>query len=435
MADRTTHSIYSLNDINNDNTEGVWSTDIEQSFQEALVLYPPCGRRKIILSDDNKMYGRNELIARYIQQQTGKYRSRKQVSSHIQVLAKRRHKELQSSTDLDALSKTKALEKLSAMSSSQIVSALHGQRLHSENPNNLSLSISSSNGNCIDINEALTPPYSFHDISPNQLNDNLKNNLTLPISQLTNIKMEPSSKTNTMKRCNDKEIITNGISSQYMVLESYSIYAILYDGVYDIPANSQENVEQIHEIIYFNNERYRNQAFETIDVNVIKDKFPEEIHKNLTNDKNQISNTYLMKFWGNLEFNSNLIKEYAVDTNLSTTYPMINCIECSTKICSFGEQVIEKIETQYVDANQENDRYFFRISHSVICDYIVSFLERLKRLNEKKRMNDVLENFSILQTVREKSSLKTFLSIAYIFEVSTTNMCTYPQIYRLIEIS
>ena len=35
----------------------VWPDDVEEALQEALILFPPCGRRKMLISDENKPLG------------------------------------------------------------------------------------------------------------------------------------------------------------------------------------------------------------------------------------------------------------------------------------------------------------------------------------------------------------------------------------------
>lgn len=70
-------------------------------------------------------------------------------------------------------------------------------------------------------------------------------------------------------------------------------------------------------------------------------------------------------------------------------------ITCSTKVCSFGKQVVEKVETEY--ARFENGRFVYRIHRSPMCEYMINFILKLKHLPEKYMMNSVLENFTILQ--------------------------------------
>lgn len=81
-------------------------------------------------------------------------------------------------------------------------------------------------------------------------------------------------------------------------------------------------------------------------------------------------------------------------------------ITCSTKVCSFGKQVVEKVETEY--SRLENSRFVYRIHRSPMCEYMINFIQKLKHLPERYMMNSVLENFTILQV---SNSLKDLAQI------------------------
>ncbi|NXY39186.1 TEAD3 factor, partial [Pomatorhinus ruficollis] len=120
---------------------------------------------------------------------------------------------------------------------------------------------------------------------------------------------------------------------------------------------------------------------------------------------------------------------YGVSSQYSSAENMT--ITVSTKVCSFGKQVVEKVETEY--ARLENGRFVYRIHRSPMCEYMINFIHKLKHLPEKYMMNSVLENFTILQVVTNRDTQETLLCIAFVFEVSTSEHGAQHHVYKLVK--
>ncbi|CAO2623145.1 Transcriptional enhancer factor TEF-4 [Lemmus lemmus] len=104
-------------------------------------------------------------------------------------------------------------------------------------------------------------------------------------------------------------------------------------------------------------------------------------------------------------------------------------LTCSSKVCSFGKQVVEKVETE--QAQLEDGCVMYRLMCSPMCEYLVNFPHKLWQMPERDMMNSVLENF-ILQVVTNRDTQELLLCIAYVFEVSTSEHRAQHHIYRLV---
>ncbi|XP_026175814.1 transcriptional enhancer factor TEF-1 isoform X3 [Mastacembelus armatus] len=402
--------------VDND-AEGVWSPDIEQSFQEALAIYPPCGRRKIILSDEGKMYGRNELIARYIKLRTGKTRTRKQVSSHIQVLARKKVREIQAAikvTSMDQAVKDKALQSMASMSSAQIVSAtaIHNKLGLPGIPRPAFPGAGLWQGMI-----STGQPGSSQDIKPfSQQAYSIQPAVTTAISSY-----EPTSApAPTAPAWQGRSIGTSKLR-----LVEFSAFL-----------EQQRDPDSYNKHLFVHigqtNHSYSDALLESVDIRQIYDKFPEKKGglKELYG-KGPQNSFFLIKFWADLNCNieDDTGSFYGVTSQYESSENMT--ITCSTKVCSFGKQVVEKVETEY--ARFENGRFVYRISRSPMCEYMINFIHKLKHLPEKYMMNSVLENFTILLVVTNRDTQETLLCMACVFEVSNGEHGAQHHIYRLVK--
>ncbi|KAM6928011.1 TEA domain family member 3 b isoform 4-T4 [Xenentodon cancila] len=436
--------------------EGVWSPDIEQSFQEALAIYPPCGRRKIILSDEGKMYGRNELIARYIKLRTGKTRTRKQVSSHIQVLARKKVREYQAGIKVsshlqvlarrksreiqsklkDQASKDKALQNMAALSSAQIVSpSMIKNHLPPLSPAPyqptrfwpapIPVQPGPSQEVVLGLNQGRTlgPCRTSHAIKPfvQPPYPNLQGPVQQPIPAYEPLAPPPAPTATAVPVWQDRTIA----SSKLRMLE--------YSAFMEIQRDPDNYSKHLFVHIGQTNPSYSDPLLEAVDIRQIYDKFPEKKGglKELY-EKGPQNAFFLVKFWADL--NSSGMPDgpgsfYGVSSQYSSTENMT--ITVSTKVCSFGKQVVEKVETEY--ARLEGGKCVYRIHRSPMCEYMINFIHKLKHLPEKYMMNSVLENFTILQVVTNRDTQETLLCIAFVFEVSNSEHGAQYHVYRLVK--
>uniref|UniRef100_A0A1I8F339 TEA domain-containing protein n=1 Tax=Macrostomum lignano TaxID=282301 RepID=A0A1I8F339_9PLAT len=274
-------------------------------------LYPPCGRRKIILSDEGKMYGRQRADRALHQAADWQDQTRKQVSSHIQVLARRKTKEVQTNIK-DPATKEKAMHSLSQLSSAQIRRAWPAARR--------------APGPGSDRSRVFRLPAAAHIFA----------HINCPMGQL--------------------------------------------------PESAIARME-------------------SVDQSQIADKFPAKRGPttSLTRGRSRRPS------WSKSGRISNTTLPEDHPGNMYESQESMN-LSFSTKVCSFGKQVVEKVE-KHISPHSENGKYIYQNERIPMCEYMINFISKLRQLPEKFMMNSVLSRTSLL--CRRLSSLRSPLKLPY----------------------
>lgn len=406
MAPESTSSV---SDISGD-AEGVWSIDIDQAFQEALAIYPPCGRRKIIISDEGKMYGRNELIARYIKLRCGKTRTRKQVSSHIQVLARKKLRDEQAKKKGDIPSLLQQASPPGVKSPSAVI-------------------LPPSSATAVAAAAETAPLRNYPTIIPKVETDPLTQQIiqSLPnfwsafpspfgMDPLTLLplvvqpKSEPAASPEKQESVIDQ---SKEIASSKLSLFGFSAYVHCNKSDVRTELVKIENtLEKDH-----------------IDISLFYEKYPTLLRE-LFESSEKKDVFFLAKCWANINVSDDVQNcQYAVDSFYSSREKFQ--LKVSTMACSFGSQAVEKIE-QYFPTSELDGSYSFMLKNSPMCDYMVKFIAELKKLSAIETMNNVLENFTVLQIVTNSETDELLMVLCFVFEVSQEPepSCS---VYRLID--
>ncbi|XP_036087688.1 transcriptional enhancer factor TEF-4 isoform X1 [Rousettus aegyptiacus] len=355
-------------------------------------------------------------------------KARCMVSSHIQVLARRKSREIQSklkALNVDQVSKDKAFQTMATMSSAQLISAPSLQaKLGPTGPQASELFQFWSGGS--------GTPWNVPDVKPfSQTPFSLS--LTLPSTELPGYEPPQALSPPAVPppAPSPPAWQARALGTARLQLVEFSAFVEPPDAV---------DSYQRHLFVHISQHCPSPGAppLESVDVRQIYDKFPEkkgglrELY-----DRGPPHAFFLVKFWADLNWGPSGEEVGAGGSSggfygVSSQYESLEhmTLTCSSKVCSFGKQVVEKVETER--AQLEDGRFVYRLLRSPMCEYLVNFLHKLRQLPERYMMNSVLENFTILQVVTNRDTQELLLCTAYVFEVSTSERGAQHHIYRLV---
>lgn len=362
---------------------------------------------------------------------TGKSRTRKQVSSHIQVLAKRKSKEIQSlykDSNLKDQHRSFVMNQhyhsslRDSTSSSQILTD-NSSAYHPYRPT-ISLFSPTTNMNIAPSPSSSSPFKPTSTLSPYSSSTAISLWQQQTATPYVDIKPYSPSSTSTgdliPTASTTNSLTTRFLSSNRMKLIEFAGYI-----------ESKRDLDSRHYLLHISQEAGTDIKPERIKLNQIIDLFPtlKELY-----DKGSPDAFYVVKVWVNMNYQENPSNTYHHSSFFESSDENLNvCI--TTKVCSFGKTAVEKIENGTTKYNDVFGKCIYRSTDTTMCTYMVNFIKKLKHgMYIREVMNTILEPLGVLQTVVSKDTDELLLCIAYIFEVNESSLGgTQSAAYRLCE--
>ena len=174
------------------------------------------------------------------------------------------------------------------------------------------------------------------------------------------------------------------------------------------------------------------QPLEAIDIRQISDKFPNKNFEDMYDKSINKDCFYLVKFWADIsyEMDANEMEAFYSTTQWFESVENVT-IQVSTQVVSFAKKTVEKIETEVSKMDANTGRYICKFDKSPVCEYMVNFIHKLKHLPDPEMINTVLENFTLLQHITNRTTGELMYVIAFVFE-ATDSGGPYHHIYSVL---